>query len=124
MYQQKHLSLKRKLLSKKHPVYSDNKSDKKNYQPRNYKRISENTFKKRYGNHKTSFNINRYKNDTGLSVEYWNLKAGNSNPKVKWAVKIQYSAYNPQSKRCLLCLNVKLGILEDRENNLLKKNLK
>ena len=40
------------------------KSDKKSYQPRNYKGISENTFKKRYANHKRSFNINRYKNDT------------------------------------------------------------
>ena len=87
------------------------KSDKKNYQPRNYKGISENTFKKRYANHKISFNINRYKNDTKLSVEYWNLKAGNSNPKVTWAVKNQFSAYNPQSKRYSLCLNEKFEIL-------------
>ena len=43
--------------------------------------------KKRCANHERSFNINRYKNDTKLSVEYWNLKAGNSNPKVTWAVK-------------------------------------
>ena len=91
------------------------KSDRKDYQPRNYKEISENTFKKRYANHKRSFNINRYKNDTKLSVEYWNLKAGNSNPKVTWAVKNQFSAYNPQSKRCSLCLNEKLEILEDKE---------
>ena len=33
------------------------KLDKKNYQPRNYKGISEKTFKKQYGNHKRSFNI-------------------------------------------------------------------
>ena len=50
------------------------KPNKKNYQPRNYKGISENTFKKRYANHKRSFNINRYKNDTKLSVEYWKLQ--------------------------------------------------
>ena len=84
-------------------------------------RISENTFTKRYANHKISFNINRYKNDTKLSVEYWNLKARNSNPKVTWAVKNQFSAYNPQSKRCSLCLNEKLEILEDKETNLLNK---
>ena len=48
-----------------------------------------------------------------LSVACWNLKAGNSNPKVTWAVK------NSQSKRCSFCLNEKLEILEDRENNLL-----
>ena len=33
----------------------------------------------------------------------------------------QFSAFNPQSKRCSLCLNVKLEILEDKENNLLSK---
>ena len=66
-------------------------------------------------NHKNSFNINRYKNDTKLSVEYWNLKAGNFNPKVTWAVKNQLCACNPQSKRCSLCLNEKLEILEDKE---------
>ena len=37
------------------------KADKKNYQPRNYKGINKNTFKKRCVNHKRSFNINRYK---------------------------------------------------------------
>ena len=114
LYQQGHLPL-----SKKHPVYSN--SDKKNYQPRNYKRISENTSKKRYANHKRSFNISKHKNDAKLSIEYWNLKAGNSNPKVTWAVKNQFSVYNPQSKRCSLCLNEKLEILEDKENNLLNK---
>ena len=97
------------------------KYGKKNYQPRNYEEISENKFKRRYANHKRSFNINRYENDTKLSVEYWNLKVGNSNPKVTWAVKNQFSAYNPQSKRSSLCLNGKLEILEDKENNLLNK---
>ena len=97
------------------------KSDKKNNQPRNYKGINENTLKKGYANRKRSFNINRYKNDTKLSVECWNLNAGNSNPKVTWAVKNQFSACNPQSKRCSLCLNETLEILEDKEKNLLNK---
>ena len=55
------------------------KSDKKNYQPRNSKK---HTFKKQCGNHKRSFNISRHKDDMKLFVEYWNLKAGNSTPKV------------------------------------------
>ena len=45
------------------------KSDKKNYQTRNYKGISENKFKKRYANHKRSFSINRYKNNIKVSVK-------------------------------------------------------
>ena len=32
------------------------------------------TFKKRYANHKRSFNLIKSKNDTTLSIEYWNLK--------------------------------------------------
>ena len=95
--------------------------DKKNRQPRNYKGISETTFKERYATHKRSFNMNRCINDMKLSVEYWNLKAGNVNPKVTWAVKNQSSAYNPQSKRCSFYLNEKLEILEYKESNLLNK---
>ena len=49
------------------------------------------------------------------------MSAGNSNPKVTWAVRNQFSAYNPQSKRYFLCLNEKLEFLEDKENNLLNK---
>ena len=35
------------------------------------------TFKKRYANHKKSFNLIKSKNDTTLSIEYWNLKKKN-----------------------------------------------
>ena len=95
------------------------KSDRKNYQPRIYKGISETLL---YANHKGSFNISKYENDTKLSVEYWNFKAGIYNPKASWAVKNQFRAYKPQSKRCSLCLNEKLEILEDKEeNNLLNR---
>ena len=62
--------------------------------------------------------MGRYKNDMEIS---WNLKAGNSNPKVTQAVKNQFSGYNPQSKRCSLYLNEKFKILEEKENNLLNK---
>ena len=65
--------------------------------------------------HLTSIDI---KSDAKLSVKYWNLKAGNSKPKVIWKVKNQFSAYKPLSKRCSLCLNEKLEIFEDKENNL------
>ena len=79
------------------------------------------TFKRQYANHKRPFNISRYKNDMKLSVEYWNLKAGNCNPKVTWAVKNQFSANKRQSKKCSLCSNEKFEILEDKENNILNK---
>ena len=39
-------------------------------------------------------------------------------------MKNQLIVYNLQSKRCFLCLNEKLEILEVKENNLLKKKSK
>ena len=44
------------------------------YKQKRYKGICETTFKKRYANHKRSFNLIKSKNDTTLSIEYWNLK--------------------------------------------------
>ena len=95
------------------------KSDKKNCQLRIF--IVKTHSKNDKQTIKDLSNINRYKNDTKLSVEYWNLKAGNSKRKVTLAVKKPFRAYNPQSKRSSLYLNDKFEILEDKENNLLNK---
>ena len=45
-------------------------SDSK-YKQKRYKEICETTFKKRYANHKKSFNLIKSKNDINLSLEYW-----------------------------------------------------
>ena len=47
--------------------------DDETYKPKLYKGICETTFKKRYANHKKSFNVEKNKNDTKLSTEYWKL---------------------------------------------------
>ena len=86
-----------------------------------YKGICETTFKKRYRNHKKSFNVPTYKNDTKLSTEYWTLKTKQLNPKVSWQIKRRYNSYNPISRRCNLCLNEKLEILDDQDKNFLNK---
>ena len=46
----------------------------KNYKPKLYKGSCKTSFKKRYSNHKKSFNVPLYKHDTKLLTEYWNLK--------------------------------------------------
>ena len=96
--------------------------DKNPEKPRNYKGICVNRFKKRYADHKRSFNTNRYKNETKISVDHWNLIAGNCNAKVTWAVKHKFSEYNPQVNRCSLGLNEKIEILEGKGSSLLNKN--
>ena len=44
--------------------------DDETYKPKLYKGICETTSKKRYANHKKSFNVEKNKNDTKLSTEY------------------------------------------------------
>ena len=73
-------------------------SDSK-YKQKRYKGICETTFKKRYANHKKSFNLIKSKNDITLSIEYWNLKQKQQTPKFTWEIKGQYKAYNPTLKK-------------------------
>ena len=95
-------------------------SDSKCKQKRS-KEICETTFKKRYANHKKSFNLSNSKNDTTLSAEYWTLKQKQQAPRLTWEIKGQYKAYNPTLKKCNLCLNEKLAIKDDPNKNLLNK---
>ena len=87
-----------------------NCSDSK-YKQKRYKRICETTFKKHYANHKKSFNLIKFKNDTILSIEYWNLKQKQQASRLKWEIKGQYKTYYPTLKKCNLCLNEKLAII-------------
>ena len=48
--------------------------------------MGEATFKKRFSNHKNSFNLNEYKNETELSNEIWRIKNSGHHPKVKWEI--------------------------------------
>ena len=96
-------------------------SSNQNYQEKVYFSSCETTFKKRFSNHKKSFNLNEYKNETELSNEIWRIKNSGHHPKVKWEIVKKCVPYNPQTKRCLLCLNEKLDIAAYKEQNLLNK---
>ena len=85
---------------------------------------SKTTFKRQFSNHKKSFNLNEYKNEIKLSNEVWQIKNLGNNPKVKWEIFKKCVAYNPQTKRCLVCLNQKLEIATYKEQNLLNKGNK
>ena len=86
-----------------------------------YKEICETTLKKRYANHKKSFNAENNKNDTKLSTEYWKLANKKLHPRISWSIKGNYKSCNPNSKRCSLCLHEKLEIVDDPEEILLSK---
>ena len=96
-------------------------SDLPNYQEKKYIGLCESTFKKRFANHKSSFNHERYKNSTSLSVELWKIKESNGTPIVTWKIIKNAKAYTPESKRCSLCLNEKFEIANYPGLNLLNK---
>ena len=91
------------------------------YEQKSYKGICETTFKKRYANHKKSFNLIKSNIDAILSIEYWTLKQKQKAPRITWEIKGQSKAYNPTLKKCSICLNEKLAIIDDLDKNLLNK---
>ena len=58
-------------------------SSNQNYQEKVYFGSCETTFKKRFSNHKKSFNLKEYKNETELSNEIWWIKNSGRHPKVR-----------------------------------------
>ena len=96
-------------------------ADINNYGEKLYKGVTEPEWKKRFGNHKKSFEDKKYSDDTELSKEVWRIKKKRRNFSVKWRILKQHRAYDPVSRRCVLCLKEKLAILEHDGANLLNK---
>ena len=96
-------------------------ADIENYGERLYKGIAATTWKERYGNHLKSFNDEKYEKETELSKEVWRIKRKNKRYAIKWRLIKQYPSYNPVTKRCILCLQEKIGILETDGPNQLNK---
>ena len=78
--------------------YARKSCDDETYKPKLYKRICETTFKKSYTNHKKSFNVEKNKNDTILSTEYWKLANNKLHPRLPWSIKNNYKLNNPIQK--------------------------
>ena len=87
-----------------------------NYTPKTYIGISEGSFKKRFANHKKSFNHVCYEKETELSKEVWKLKNEGEDPKITWKIKKKCGPFNVTSGKCNLCSNEKLFILELFDN--------
>ena len=68
-------------------------------------------FKKRYSNHKTSFNDEKKKSATELSKHIWDLKNAKKDFSIKWRIITKANPYNPATKRCNLCIAEKFFIL-------------
>ena len=88
--------------------------DNETYKSKLYKGICETTFKKRYANHKKSFNAEKNKNDTKLSIEYWKLANKNLHPRISRSKKATIHHTTPIQKDvvCACTKNLKQMILK------------
>ena len=91
------------------------------YGEKKYIGLCESTFKTRYSAHKTSFNLERYRNNTTLSTEVWRIKDGGGIPSIVWRVIRKSKAFTPESGRCALCEAEKFEIINYPGSNLLNK---
>ena len=96
-------------------------SDLPRYEPRIYKGITERIFKERNKEHKKTFNNLGKKNDSKLSEEVWRIKELGGTPQVTWKILQKSKTYNPQARRCALCLTEKLAIAEHEGKDILNK---
>ena len=95
-------------------------STEADYPGNSYVGITEPPFKGRLGNHVRDCSDEKYANTTELSKEVWKIKKKGFAPTITWKIIKQLPAYNPETKKCLLCLGEKIEIL-NREDNLLNK---
>ena len=85
--------------------------------------ITEGPWKHRHAVHKSSFKNKNYKARTTLTDYIWKMKENFAEmPTIKWSIIKTAPAYSNISKRCLLCLQEKLCIIENNnQENLLNK---
>ena len=96
-------------------------SPDEDYPEMTYVGISEPPFKTRLGNHNRDFNDEQYATSTRLSKEVWQIKNRGFTPIIKWKIIKQLPAYNPEIKKCQLCLGEKMEILNRDPAKLLNK---
>ena len=72
-------------------------------QAQTYIGLTSTTFKLRLGNHKKSFNHERYRNETTLSQHLWDLKEKNVDFTLSWKLIDRAKPFSPVSGLCALC---------------------
>ena len=88
---------------------------------RRYMGATEPMWKKRYGNHRTSFSNPLRKSETCLSKYIWKLKEENIPFEIKWSLHKQSFPYQCGTRKCDICLCEKYEILRGDPKLLLNK---
>ena len=83
--------------------------------------MTANSFKERFNNHKKSFNNEKYEKETELSKYIWKLKKNKKDYSVSWSILKRAPAFSPGRKRCNLCIEEKLCLMQGNATKLLNK---
>ena len=83
--------------------------------------LCDTTFKSRWSNHKSSFNLEHRRKDTELSKYVWSLKDSNTDFDIKWTILKKTNSYSNTTKRCHLCLWEKYFIITSDKSVTLNK---
>ena len=78
-------------------------------------------FKERFHQHMLSLRHEKYKNSTSLSTHIWDLKEKHINFTLKWRIIAKAKSYNPEAKKCYLCIAEKAKILYHNGEGLINK---
>ena len=87
--------------------------------------ITEGPWRARHAVHKTSFTNRNYPTRTSMTDYVWKMKDEiGEMPKITWTIEKTAQAYNNISKKCNLCLQEKIEIIEypDQKNLLNKRS--
>ena len=85
-------------------IYQATVATEDNRPAETYVGLTENSFKTRYSNHKSSFRDPNKRLSTELSKHIWPLKDAKIGFSLTWKILKQAVPFNPASKRCNLCL--------------------
>ena len=88
---------------------------------KNYIGLTDNSFKVRYTNHKSSFTHRGQINSTQLSKHIWKIKDNNMPYNINWSILSRAPSYSNTSNRCQLCLTEKLHIITANKSKLLNR---
>ena len=83
--------------------------------------LTENEFKYRFSNHKTSFKLENHKKETTLSLKVWDLKQEEIPFKLEWKIVGRAKPFSPVTGVCNLCTLEKYCILSNTHQSSLNK---
>ena len=92
-------------------IYQATVATEDNRPAETYVGLTENSFKTRYSNRKSSFRDPNKRLSTKLSKHIWHLKDAKIGFSLTWKILKQVAPFNPASNRCNLCLWEKYFII-------------